>query len=146
MTSNFTITTCDQQVFLQSVRLNGLLADNLNQTGGKITQPNQEIIRVVRQPDSTIVGGIAASAYYSSLEVEVLWVTEAYRGQQLATKLLAEVEAEAIALGCQLAHLTTYSFQAPGFYQKQGYQCCGEVTGFPDGVTLYLFKKALTHS
>jgi len=31
-----------------------------------------------------------------------------------------------------LAHLTTYSFQAPQFYQKNGFVVCGEIDGFPD--------------
>jgi len=54
-----------------------------------------------------------------------------------------EIENEAKALGCHFAHTTTYSFQAPLFYQKQGYTICGEIDGFPDDIKLYMLKKQL---
>ncbi|WP_374978574.1 GNAT family N-acetyltransferase [Mesobacillus zeae] len=75
------------------------------------------------------------------VEVEVLWVSESYRGQGVASRLLAEIEDKAKVVGCQLAHLTTYSFQAPLFYQKQGYVICGEIDGFPDSIRMYMLKK-----
>ena len=83
------------------------------------------------------------STYLSSLEIEVLWVNEAYRGQSIASQLLKEMENEAKEAGCQLAHLTTYSFQAPQFYQKRGFVVCGEIDGFPNNIKLYTLKKLL---
>lgn len=68
---------------------------------------------------------------------------EAYRGQKIASRLLGEIEHQAKDAGCKIAHLTTYSFQAPLFYQKQGYVICGEVNGFPDDIRLYVLKKQL---
>jgi Acetyltransferases len=73
----------------------------------------------------------------------VLWVSESYRGQNIASRLLEEIEVEAQKAGCAFAHLTTYSFQAPLFYQKQGYAICGEIDGFPDGIKLFILKKQL---
>ncbi len=142
MSNNIVIfTNCPDQEFLKTVRINGLLKYNMEKTNGKLKKPDMEIRRVARDENGHIVGGVQGSTYLSSLEVEVLWVSESYRGQGLASRLLAEIEDEAKEVGCQLAHLTTYSFQAPTFYQKQGYVICGEIEGFPDKIQMYMLKK-----
>ena len=41
--------------------------------------------------------------------------------------------AEARRRGCARAHLTTYSFQAPGFYEKLGYRIRHIFEGLPEG-------------
>lgn len=135
---------CSEAEFLNSVRINGLLKSNLAQTKGQLKIPDIEIIRVARDENDRIIAGIAGSTYLSSVEIDVLWVDENFRGQHLASRLLEELEAEAQEAGCQLAHLTTYSFQAPEFYRKQGYSICGEVTGFTDGISLYVLQKRLS--
>ena len=134
---------CDEQEFLNAVRLNGLLKFNLDKTNGKLKIPDTEIVYVARDENGMIIGGVSGSTYLSSLEVEVLWVQESYRRQNVASRLLQEIENEAKKVGCQISHLTTYSFQAPLFYQKRGYTPCGEVDGFPDDIKLYLLKKHL---
>ncbi|WP_326513210.1 GNAT family N-acetyltransferase [Clostridium intestinale] len=133
----------DEQEFLNNVRINGLLKYNMDKTKGKLKDPNVEIMKVARNENGIIIGGIAGSTYLSSLEIEVLWVSEAYRGQSIASQLLNEIENEAKKAGCLLAHLTTYSFQAPYFYQKNGYVVCGEIEGFPDNIKLHILKKLL---
>jgi ribosomal protein S18 acetylase RimI-like enzyme len=132
-----------EQEFLNTVRINGLLKYNMDKTKGKLKEPDVEIMKVARNENGIIIGGIAGSTYLSSLEIEVLWVSEAYRGQSIASQLLNEIETEAKEAGCLLAHLTTYSFQAPSFYQKNGYVVCGEIEGFPDNIKLYTLKKLL---
>jgi len=134
---------CDDQEFLNAVRLNGLLQYNMDKTKGKLKIPDLEFAIVARNEGGIIIGGVSGCTYLSALEVEVLWVAEAYRGQNIASSLLDTIEKEARKAGCQLAHLTTYSFQAPLFYQKQGYVICGEIDGFPDDIKLYVLKKQL---
>lgn len=144
MQSNVVITSkCDEKDFLEAVRVNGLLKYNLTKTDGKLKEPDIEIIRVAYDENGNIIGGASGSTYLSSIEIEVLWVHEDYRGQNIASKLLDEVENEAKKAGCRLAHLTTYSFQSPQFYQKRGYVVCGEIEGFPDNIKLYILKKQL---
>lgn len=134
---------CDEQEFLNSVRLSGLLKYNMIQTNGKLQVPNVEFVNVACNEKGVIIGGVSGSTYLSSLEIEVLWVQEDYRGQNIASRLLEQIEHRAKDVGCQLAHLTTYSFQAPCFYQKHGYAICGEINGFPDDIRLYTLKKQL---
>ncbi len=134
---------CDEQEFLKSVRINGLLEYNMKKTNGKLKVPDMELVNIARNEEGLIVGGVSGSAYLSSLEIEVLWVQEAYRGHKIASHLLKEIEHQAKNARCQIAHLTTYSFQAPLFYQMHGYVICGEVDGFPDDIRLYTLKKQL---
>lgn len=134
---------CAEEEFLNAVRLNGLLKFNMEKTNGRMKIPNLEFIYVAREGDGEMIGGVSGSTYLSSLEVEVLWVKEGHRGKNIATRLLKEIEDGARKAGCRLSHLTTYSFQAPDFYQKQGYIICGELDGFPDDIKLYLLKKRL---
>ncbi|MEW9077096.1 GNAT family N-acetyltransferase [Terrisporobacter glycolicus] len=134
---------CDEQEFFKSVRINGLLNYNMKKTNGKLKVPNMEVANIARNEEGLIVGGISGVTYLSSLEIEVLWVQEDYRGQKIASRLLKEIEEQAKNVGCQIAHLTTYSFQAPHFYVKQGYVICGEIEGFPDNIRLYTLKKNL---
>jgi len=134
---------CSEQEFINSVRINGLLEHNMKKTKGKLKVPNMEFTNIARNEKGVIVGGVSGSTYLSSLEIEVLWVQEAYRGQKIASRLLEVIEHQAKDAGCQIVHLTTYSFQAPLFYQKQGYVICGEVNGFPDDIRLYTLKKQL---
>jgi len=133
----------DEQEFLNTVRINGLLKYNMAKTKGKLKEPDIQMMKVARDENGIIIGGIAGSTYLSSLEIEVLWVSKAYRGQNIASQLLEEIENEAKEAGCQLAHLTTYSFQAPQFYQKNGFVVCGEIDGFPDNIKLHMLKKLL---
>jgi len=134
---------CDENEFIDTVRVNGLLRYNMEKTNGKLKIPDIEIVRVARDESGTIVGGAYGCTYFSSLCLEVLWVNESYRGQNIASRLLLEVENEAKEAGCVIAHTTTYSFQAPQFYIKNGYEICGEINGFPDDVKLYTLKKQL---
>ena len=54
-------------------------------------------------------------------------------------------EAERIARehGCTFAHTTTFSYQAPDFYQRLGYRIFGVIEGYPDGIKQYFLKKPL---
>jgi ribosomal protein S18 acetylase RimI-like enzyme len=57
--------------------------------------------------------------------------------------LLQEAEAIAVKRGCHHSHLDTYSFQAPEFYEKQGYRRFGELPDYPPGHTRYFLRKDL---
>lgn len=73
------------------------------------------------EKDGQMVAGIVAGSTFKTVEVEFLYVDEAFRGQGLGSALLHKVEQEAEAAGMEHVLLNTYSFQAPGFYRKMGY-------------------------
>jgi hypothetical protein len=50
-------------------------------------------------------------------------------------------EGEARARGCSRAKLRTFSFQARGFYEKEGYRIVGELRDDPPGKIFYWMRK-----
>ena len=62
---------------------------------------------------------------------------------QVAAQLLQAAEDEARRRGCHGVFLYTYSFQAPGFYHKQGYQLMGVLEDCPPGYQRHYLKKSL---
>jgi ribosomal protein S18 acetylase RimI-like enzyme len=83
-----------------------------------------------RDVDGSIIGGLTGKTYWHYLEVAFLWVSEEHRHVGHASKILQAAESEARRRGCKHALLDTYSFQALGFYQKNGYKEFGRLTGF----------------
>lgn len=95
------------------------------------------------EEEGRIVGGIVAGGLGDLLEVEFLYVEEAYRGRGLGQRLLAHVEDLARKKGLKRVLLNTYSFQAPGFYEKLGYTQVLKLAPAFDDVTQTYFLKEL---
>ena len=54
--------------------------------------------------------------------IQFLFVSEQLREQGIGSKLLEAAKSEAKQRGCKYAFVDTFSFQAPIFYKKHGYQ------------------------
>jgi ribosomal protein S18 acetylase RimI-like enzyme len=72
-----------------------------------------------------------------------MWVREELRGRAYGRSLLTLAEEEARQRGARHAHLDTFSFQAPGFYERHGYRVFGELQDFPRGHRRYYLTKEL---
>ncbi len=102
----------------------------------------QTICFVLCAADEEVVGGVIGVKHWNWLSVELMWIREDLRGRGYGRRLLALAEEEARKLGAMYAHVDTFTFQAPGFYEKYGYQVFGELKDFPPGhQRLYLAKK-----
>ena len=99
---------------------------------------------VRREEDGPVVGGAFGWCYGGWLFLHYLFLPEDLRGAGLARGLLARLEAEAQARGCVGAWVDTFSFQAPGFYEKQGYAMFGTLKGHPPGHARHFFSKRFT--
>lgn len=97
----------------------------------------------LRAGDGRLLGGLIAETYWNWLDIDDLWLDEAARGQGHGRAMLAAAEAEARARGCTAVQLKTFSFQARGFYEKQGYTAVGALIDYPPGATLYWMRKDL---
>ena len=96
----------------------------------------------VKNDDGSLAAGVSAHAWGGCMQVELLWVADERRGEGLGTKLMDAVEEEARRIGCSMIYLDTFSYQAPGFYEKRGFQIAGTIEDFPEGHTYYtLFKR-----
>ena len=98
----------------------------------------------VRNEEGSLDGGVYADAWGGCCQVELLWVAEESRGDGLGTRLMAAVEEEARRIGCSKIVLDTFSYQAPGFYEKLGFDVVSEIADFPEGHTYYVLVKRLT--
>jgi GNAT superfamily N-acetyltransferase len=118
----------------------GLLGFNLEQGG---IDEVRRLAAFARDDSNVTVGGVIGRTWGGCFEVEVLWVREDQRGRGVGAKLLAMAEEEAVRRGCTLAFLDTFSFQAPGFYERHGYEESHSYAGFPRGITKHYFSKEL---
>jgi len=91
----------------------------------------------------SIQGGVLGYSQWGWLHIQVLWVAEEHRRQGYGQRLIEEAEQEARQRGCTHSRLATYSFQAPAFYEKLGYQVWGTLDGYPPGYTSYALRKEL---
>lgn len=95
------------------------------------------------EENGVIVAGIVAESVGDTVEVEFLFVDETCRGRGLGKALLERVETAARERGMRRVLLNTYSFQAPGFYQKMGYQEMLKLEPAFDTVSQSYFLKEL---
>jgi GNAT superfamily N-acetyltransferase len=103
----------------------------------------QRLCFVLHAPDQTIVGGVLGETYWDWLYIDLLWVKDELRGRGYGHRLLVAAEQEARQRGAKNAYLDTFSFQAPDFYERHGYQVFGELQDFPPGYQRYFLKKEL---
>jgi len=97
----------------------------------------------LRDGKGRLLGGLILQSYWRESYIELLWVSARTRGAGFGRRLLKEAEKRARRRGSRLIHLNTYSFQAPGFYEKQGYRRFGEVSGSPQGERRHFYVKRL---
>ena len=90
-----------------------------------------------------VVAGLICDVAYGWLTIESLWVRGDYRGQRLGSRLLESAEQLGRTRGCHGAHLTTYSFQAPGFYERHGYEQFGKLDDYPEDQSMVFLRKKL---
>ena len=98
----------------------------------------------VRDSRGRLLGGLILQSYWRESYVELLWLSARARGAGFGSRLIEEAERRARRRGSHLIHLNTYSFQAPGFYEKHGYQRFGRISGSPRGESRYFYVKRLT--
>jgi GNAT superfamily N-acetyltransferase len=120
--------------------LEGLTAFNAPFVGGHGHTPLSLVVR--REPGGAPVGGAYGWCYGGWYFLHYFYLPEDMRGAGQGRALIARIEAEARARGCIGAWLDTFSFQAPGFYEKQGYARFGTLDDHPPGhARHFLFKR-----
>jgi GNAT superfamily N-acetyltransferase len=98
----------------------------------------------VRDASGSIAAGLHGWTWGGTGFVEALWVTENLRRRGLGSRLLLAAEEEARRRGCHEMQLDTHSYQAPGFYERWGYEVIGQLPGWPGHGTRIFFRKLLT--
>ena len=97
----------------------------------------------VEDEHGEIMAGLVAETFGNWLEIEYLFVKEDLRGQGIGSQLLQQAESEAKKRSCRFAFVNTYQFQAPGFYQKQGYKKVFALKDYPYTGQRHYYQKDL---
>lgn len=91
----------------------------------------------------SVIGGAIGRTWGGCCELQQLWVDAAHRKGGVGTRLVRRFEERAITRGCRTFYLDTFTFQAPAFYRKLGYETALEVDGFAPGVVRYTMMRRL---
>lgn len=103
-----------------------------------------DVAVVARNDGGDVIAGAYGRLSWGYLYVDSLWLAASERGSGNGRKLLAAIEAAAVAHGYHRAYLWTTSFQALDFYKRCGYQVFGELPERPPGhITYFLHKQRL---
>lgn len=87
--------------------------------------------------------GLTGSTTGNWLRIDMLWVSDALRGQGVGTQLIRAAEEEARRRGCRYAQVDTASFQARPFYEKLGYRLRFSLDNYPRHHQRHYLSKAL---
>jgi GNAT superfamily N-acetyltransferase len=117
----------------------GLLSD-FNESHG-FPSDHLDVAILLVGDDGKAHGGLWGKTGYGWLYVEFLAVPEAARGRNFGAGLIAEAEAIARIRGCVGSWLTTFSFQARGFYEKLGYSVFATLEDSPAGNDRIFMRK-----
>jgi GNAT superfamily N-acetyltransferase len=123
----------------------GLRAYDLSQTGYYDFRP---LAVFVRDPQTgKVVGGLYGRSEFGLVYIAWFFLPEDLRRARIGSRVLAMAEEEGRRRGCTRIALTTLSVEAPGFYQKQGYEVAATIDCDPARPHALLHdEEALTHS
>ena len=103
-----------------------------------------EALRAKRNKISKQIGALMGQGKREEAEeVKKQVAVDGSRIEALSAREKEVRRKKAKAAGCYMAQLDTFDFQAPGFYEKQGYEIFGTLTNAPKGHTHYYMKKTL---
>ena len=92
-----------------------------------------EEIAIEARDGEAWAGGLTARMTQRWLFVHLLGVAPEARGRGVGRALMKGAEEVARSRGCLGIWLDTYSFQAPGFYAKLGFEEIGRIPDYPPG-------------
>jgi GNAT superfamily N-acetyltransferase len=90
-----------------------------------------------------VLGGIVGRTSLGLLFLDLFYLPDTLRGSGLGTKILKAFEDEGRRRGWRSAVLYTLSFQASGFYEKNGWLRFGEIACDPEGTSRVFMSKTL---
>jgi GNAT superfamily N-acetyltransferase len=103
----------------------------------------EPVTLLVQDNEGTTLGGLLGLTFWGWLFIDWLWLSPDLRGKGVGAELLRRAEAVARERGCTNAYTDTFSFQAPNFWQRNGYAEFGRLDGMPAGHARVWFRKTL---
>lgn len=119
------------------------LFDKLDEYNSKFMQKNSDsVCLTIKNEYDLVIAGLLGEVYGLGLYISILWVDESERGNGLGKILIEKAEVIGLASGCSFITLDTFSFQAPSFYEKMGFEIFG-MLDCDNGTTRFYLKKSL---
>jgi GNAT superfamily N-acetyltransferase len=125
----------------QSVIRGGLSDYNIGQAGYRDARPLA--VLVSDSETEEVIGGLLGRTSMGLLFIDLFFLPERLRRRGIGSRVIQAAEAEALGRGCSRAILFTVTFQAPGFYERLGYQALGRIECDPPGHTRICMTKKL---
>jgi GNAT superfamily N-acetyltransferase len=140
MTPVLTLTDAPDRAAQHAIE-SGLARYNAGQAG---YSDHRLLAVVVSDPETKeVLGGLLGRTSLGLLFIDLFFLPDSLRGQGVGSRVMQLAEDEGRRRGCTAAVLYTISFQAPGFYERHGYQRFGEVPCQPPGTSRIFFTKPL---
>lgn len=114
-----------------------------NNQSPDINVPNTKNSNFLAFDNDKLIGGAIGFVQYNWYFLDLLYVDEEYRGQDVGTNLIKQIEEFAEKENLTGVRMGTWDFQARGFYEKNGYTVYGEIKDCPPGTVEYYLKKEL---
>jgi GNAT superfamily N-acetyltransferase len=125
----------------QAVIRGGLTEYNTEEAGYRDSRP---LGILVSDPETgEVIGGLLGRTSMGLLFVDLFFLPESLRKNRIGSRIIRKAEDEAKRRGCSRAVLFTVTFQAPGFYERQGYEVLGRIECDPPGHTRICMTKRL---
>lgn len=96
--------------------------DEFNRAATPGQSPARELTVQRHNDAGELLGGISGWTWGDAGAMGMVWVRNNSRGVGVGGLLLGDFEAEAKDRGCTHLFVTSFTFQAPGFYERHGYQ------------------------
>lgn len=127
---------------IESIIEEGLAGYNAVKAGYSDARPLAVLI--CHSASREILGGLIGRTSLGLFFIDLIFLPDHLRGHGLGSKVMAAAEAEAKRRGCSAAVLYTITFQAPGFYERLGYQVLGRIECRPPGHSRVCMTKSLS--
>ena len=98
----------------------------------------------IKNADGSTIGGLWGRTAYDWAVIELRFVPADMRGRGAGRVLVSKAEELARERKCIGIWLDSFAFQAPGFYQRLGYEVFGELPENPRGQSRYFLRKLFT--
>lgn len=96
--------------------------DVVNAAATPGTDAAREVSVRVLDGAGDLAAGLSGWTWGVAAGIAMTWVRDGERGAGLGGRLLQAFEATARERGCTHVFVTSFTFQAPGFYERHGYR------------------------
>jgi ribosomal protein S18 acetylase RimI-like enzyme len=122
-------------------RLEDRLYDHNRRATGR--NDGKRLAFVAKDASGNQIGAVAGYTWAGMAEIKQLWVDETHRGLGIGRQLLEAAIAEATDRNCQCIWVLSNESQAPGLYEKCGFERVSELKDWPPGHSLIVLCRRL---